>query len=69
MATEKVLSRYQDFNDSKDSAQNRSKENAVKPNGSKPSVDELRRRAYEIFKAREDLQKAEAAPLRGCGKG
>src|SRR5271170_7824270 len=48
-------------NDSKDSAQNGSKEQDAKPNGSKASVDELRRRAYEIFQAREDLLKAEAA--------
>jgi hypothetical protein len=49
------------LNDSKDSAQNGSKEQVAKPNGSKPRVDELRQRAYEIFQAREDLLKAEAA--------
>jgi H+-transporting ATPase len=49
------------LNDSNGSAPKGAKANVAKPNGSKPSVDELRRRAYEIFLAREDLQKAEAS--------
>ena len=62
MATEKSSAEdAKTSNDSKDSAQNGSKEQVAKPNGSKPGLDELRKRAYEIFQAREDLQKAEAA--------
>ena len=55
------------LNDSKDSAQNGSKEQVAKPNGSKPNVDEIRKRAYKIFKERQggsalgDWQKAEAS--------
>src|ERR1700677_96499 len=52
---------------SKDSRQNGSKASDAKPNGSAPSVDEIRKRAYEIFKARQggsalsDWQEAEAS--------
>ena len=71
MATEKSSAEdAKTSNDSKDSAQNGSKEQVAKPNGSKPGLDELRKRAYEIFQAREDLQKAEAALLAaGCVQG
>ena len=56
-------------NDSKDSAQAGSKASVPKSNESKPSVDETRKRAYEIFQARHggpgsalgDWQKAEAS--------
>ena len=62
MATEKSSAEdAKTLDDSKDSPQNGSKEQVAKPNGSKPGLDELRKRAYEIFEAREDLQKAEAA--------
>lgn len=58
-----------DVNDSKDSAQAGSKASVPKSNESKPSVDETRKRAYEIFQARDggpgsalgDWQKAEAS--------
>ncbi len=58
-----------DVNDSKDSAQAESKASVPKSNESKPSVDETRKRAYEIFQARDggpgsalgDWQKAEAS--------
>ena len=59
--------RCEDLKRSKDSAQNGSKASVAKPNGSKPSVDEIRKRAYEIFQARQggseigDWQKAEAS--------
>ncbi len=55
------------LDDSKNSARNGSKASVAKPNGSKPSADEIRKRAYEIFQARQggteigDWQKAEAA--------
>jgi H+-transporting ATPase len=55
------------LNDSKDSAQNGSKEQVAKPNGSKPNLEEISKRAYEIFKERQggsalgDWQKAEAS--------
>ena len=55
------------LNDSKDSAQNGSKEQVAKPNGSKPNIEEISKRAYEIFKERQggsalgDWQKAEAS--------
>ena len=62
MANEKSSSEdAKTVNDSKDSAPEGSREQVAKPNGSKPGLDELRKRAYEIFQAREDLQKAEAA--------
>src|SRR5208282_6157287 len=56
-------------NDSKDSAPEGSKANAAKSKESKPSVDETRKRAFEVFQARhgepgsalEDWQKAEAS--------
>ncbi len=56
-------------NDSKHSAQNGSKEQVAKPNGSKPGADEIRKRAFEAFQARhgepgsalEDWQKAESS--------
>lgn len=38
--------------DSHNSAQSGSKTSAAKPNGSKASTDEIRKRAYEIFQAR-----------------
>ena len=55
------------LDDSKNSAPNGSKASVAKPNGSKPSADEIRKRAYEIFQARQggseigDWQKAEAS--------
>jgi H+-transporting ATPase len=62
MATEKSSPEdAKTLNDSKDSAPEGSEASAAKSKGSKPGVDELRRRAYEIFQAREDLQKAEAS--------
>ena len=70
MATEKSSSAdAETSNDSKDSAQNGSKEQVAKPNGSKPSADEIRKRAFEAFQARhgepgsalEDWQKAESS--------
>jgi H+-transporting ATPase len=42
-------------------ASNGSPANVARPAGSKPGLDELRKRAYEIFQVRENLLKAEAA--------
>ena len=41
------------LNDSKDTAQAGSKASAAQSKESKPSVDEIRKRAYEIFQARQ----------------
>ena len=57
------------LDDSHNSAQSGSKTSAAKPNGSKASTDEIRKRAYEVFQARHggpgseigDWQKAEAS--------
>ena len=57
------------LDDSNDSAPNGSKAGGAKSNESKPSLDEIRTRAYEIFQARQggpgseigDWQKAEAS--------
>ena len=68
MATEKSSEEdAKTLDDSKNSAQNGAKATPPKPNGSKPSVGEIRKRAYEIFQARQggseigDWQKAEAS--------
>ena len=68
MATEKSSAEdAKTLNDSKDSAPEKSKPTAAKSKESKPSVDETRKRAYEIFQARHgesalsDWQKAEAS--------
>src|SRR5208282_4330420 len=63
-------------NDSKDSAPEGSKANAAKSKESKPSVDETRKRAFEVFQARhgepgsalEDWQKAEASVCADAAK-
>ena len=60
------------LDDSNDSAPKGSKASVAKSNESKPSVDEIRTRAYEIFQARQggpgseigDWQKAEASASR-----
>ena len=55
------------LDDSKDSPPKGSDASVAKPNASKPSVDEIRTRAYEIFQERQggsalgDWQKAEAS--------
>jgi H+-transporting ATPase len=55
------------LSDPKGSTHNGSVANVVTPNGSKPSIDEIRERAYAIFRERQggsqigDWQKAEAA--------
>jgi len=70
MATEKKSREdAKTLDDSKDSSPNPSKASVAKPNESKPSADEIRTRAYEIFQARHggpgneigDWQKAEAS--------
>ena len=68
MATEKSSGEdAKTLDDSKDSAPEESKATVAKSNESKPSVDEIRKRAYEIFQARQggsalgDWQKAEAS--------
>ena len=70
MATEKSSGEdAKTLDDSNDSAPNGSKAGVTKSKESKPSVDETRKRAYEIFQARhggpgsalEDWQKAEAS--------
>ena len=70
MATEKSSGEdAKTLDDSNDSAPNGPKAGVTKSKESKPSVDETRKRAYEIFQARhggpgsalEDWQKAEAA--------
>ena len=73
MATEKSSEEdAKTLDDSNDSTQNGSnasvaKSNGSKPNGAKSSVDEIRKRAYEIFQERQggselgDWQKAEAS--------
>ena len=70
MATEKSSGEDANTIDgSNDSAPEGSEGSAVKSKGSKPSVDEIRKRAYEVFQARhggpgsavEDWQKAEAS--------
>ena len=70
MATEKSSAEdAKTLNVSKDSAPEGSEASAAKSEGSKPSVDEIRKRAYEVFQARhggpgsavEDWQKAEAS--------
>ena len=54
MATEKSSGEdVKTLDDSNDSAPNESKASVAKPNGSKPSVDEIRKRAYEIFQERQ----------------
>ena len=65
------------LDDSKDSAPEGSEASAVKSKGSKPSVDEIRTRAFEIFEARQggpgseigDWQKAEASASADAPKG
>lgn len=70
MATEKSSPEdAKTVNDSKDSAPEKSKPTVAKSDESKPSVDETRKRAYEIFQERHggpgsalgDWQKAEAS--------
>ena len=68
MATEKSSAEdAKTLDDSKDSAQNGSTADVTKSKESKPSVDEIRTRAYEIFQERQggseigDWQKAEAS--------
>ena len=68
MATDKSSAEdAKTLDDSKDSAPEGSEASAVKSNESKPSVDETRKRAYEIFQERQggsalsDWQKAEAS--------
>ena len=68
MATEKSSQEdAKTVNDLKDSAPEKSKPTAAKSDESKPSVDETRKRAYEIFQERQgenalsDWQKAEAS--------
>jgi H+-transporting ATPase len=73
MATEKSADDAKTLEASNDSAQDGSKPSAVKSDGSKPIVDEIRARAYEIFEARhggpgselDDWQKAEASLAAG----
>ncbi len=69
MATEKSPPEdAKTVNDPKDSAPEGSKADVTKSKESKPSVDETRKRAFEVFQARhgepgsalEDWQKAEA---------
>ena len=70
MATEKSSPEdAKTVNDPKDSAPEGSEASTAKSKGSKPSVDEIRKRAFEVFQARhgepgsalEDWQKAEAS--------
>src|ERR1700677_795915 len=68
MATEKSSTEdAKTLTDSKNSAQNGANGDAAQPNGSKPSVAEIRKRAYKIFQERQggseigDWQKAEAS--------
>jgi len=77
MATEKSSAEdAKTLNDSKDSAPEGSDASAAKSKGSKPSVDEIRTRAYETFKERQggpgseigDWQKAEASVAAGASK-
>jgi hypothetical protein len=77
MATEKSSAEEaKTIIDSKDSAQNGSEASVTKSNQSKPSADEIRTRAYEIFQARHggpgseigDWQKADVN-FRRCAQG
>src|ERR1017187_3343080 len=70
MATEKSSPEdAKTVNDPKDSAPEGSEASTAKSKGSKPSVDEIRKCAFEVFQARhgepgsalEDWQKAEAS--------
>ena len=67
MATEKSSAEdAKSLSDSKNSAPNGANGDVAQPNGSKPSVGEIRKRAYKIFQERQggsaigDWQKAEA---------
>jgi hypothetical protein len=65
------------LNDSKDSAPEGSETSAAKSKGSKPGVDEIRTRPYEIFQERQggpgseigDWQEAEASASADAPKG